>query len=50
MITQFNQFKKMMKGKNPQAMVNALLQSGQMSREQFETLSQQANNLMSILK
>ena len=50
MIAQFKQFKKMMTGKNPQAMVNALLQSGQMSNAQFNALSQQAKALVNILK
>lgn len=50
MIAQFKQFKQMMTGKNPQAMVNALLQSGQMSNAQFNTLSQQAKALVNILK
>lgn len=50
MIAQFKQFKKMMTGKNPQAMVNALLQSGQMSNAQFNALSQQAKDLVNILK
>ena len=50
MIAQFKQFKQMMTGKNPQAMVNALLQSGQMSNAQFNALSQQAKDLVNILK
>ena len=50
MIAQFKEFKQMMTGKNPQAMVNALLQSGQMSNAQFNQLSQQANALVNILK
>lgn len=50
MIQQFNKFKKSMQGKNPQAMVQELLNSGKMSPEQFEQLKQQAQSLQSILK
>ena len=50
MIRQFAQFKKQMQGKNPQAIVQELLDSGQMTREQFEALKQQAKSLQGILK
>ena len=50
MIQAFADFKKQMAGKDPQAMVQQLLASGQMSREQFDQLSQQAQSLSSILK
>lgn len=50
MIQQFAQFKRSMQGKNPQAIVQELLNSGQMSQEQFEQLKQQAQDLQSILK
>lgn len=50
MIQQFSEFKKSMQGKNPQAMVQELLNSGKMSPEQFEQLKQQAQSLQSILK
>lgn len=50
MIQQFGEFKKSMQGKNPQAMVQELLNSGKMSPEQFEQLKQQAQSLQSILK
>lgn len=50
MIQQFREFKKSMQGKNPQAMVQELLNSGKMSPEQFEQLKQQAQSLkMAIL-
>lgn len=39
-----------MQGKNPEAMVNDLLNSGKMSKEQFNQLSQQANQFVQILK
>ena len=50
MLQAFAQFKQQMAGKDPQAMVKQLLDSGQMSREQFDQLSQQAQSLSGILK
>lgn len=50
MIQQFAQFKKSMQGKNAQAIVQELLNNGQMSKEQFEQLKEQAQVLQSILK
>lgn len=50
MIQQFAEFKRQMTGKDPQTMVQHLLQSGQMSQQQFERLKQQAIDLQSILR
>ena len=50
MAQQFAQFKRMMQGRNPQQMVQNLLQSGQMTQEQFEQLKQQAIELQKILR
>lgn len=50
MVDSFNQFKKSIQGQDPKALVMSLLNSGKMSREQFEQLSRQANSLMNILK
>jgi hypothetical protein len=50
MITEFAKFKKQMQGKNPQAMVQELLDSGKMSQSQFAQLKEQAEALASILK
>ena len=50
MIRQFNDFKAQMRGRNPQQMVNQLLQSGKMTPQQFEQLKQQANALQLFLK
>ena len=50
MMQQFNQFRQQMQGKNPQQIVEQLLQNGQMSQQQFEQLKQQAQGLMGILK
>lgn len=50
MIQQFSQFKREMQGKNPQAIVEGLLQSGKMTQQQFQQLKQQAEALQSILR
>ena len=50
MMQQFAQFRRMMQGRNPQQMVQNLLQSGQMTQEQFEQLKQQANDLIKTLR
>ena len=50
MMQQFAQFRRMMQGRNPQQMVQNLLQSGQMTQDQFEQLKQQAIELHKILR
>lgn len=50
MLQQFSEFKKTMAGKNPQAIVENLLRTGQMSNQQFEQLKQQAQMLQGFLK
>ena len=50
MLQQFNQFKKNMAGKDPEAMVNELLRTGKMSPEQYEQLKQQAQTFMQFLR
>ena len=50
MMQQFAQFRRMMQGRNPQQMVQNLLQSGQMTQTQFEQLKQQASELQKILR
>lgn len=49
LIARFNEFKKNLTG-NPKDRVQELLDSGQMSREQFNQLSQMANSFRGILK
>ena len=49
MIQKFNQFKKTITG-DPEQMVKELLNSGQMSQEQFEELKQQAQLFSSFLR
>lgn len=48
MLKQWSDFQKQMEGKDPQEIVQGMLQSGQMSKEQFEQLAQQANQLQSM--
>lgn len=50
MIRQFGEFKRMLSGKDPKQLVEGLLSSGQMSREQFDEFSQMAEGLKDILK
>ena len=50
MMQNFAQFKRMMQGRNPKQMVQNLLQSGQMTQDQFEQLKQQASELQKILR
>lgn len=50
MIRRFGEFKRMLSGKDPQRLVEGLLSSGQMSREQFGEFSQMADGLKDILK
>ena len=50
MMQHFSQFRRMMQGRNPQQMVQNLLQSGQMTQAQFEQLKQQASELLKILR
>lgn len=48
MMQKFAEFKRQMQGKNPQAIVQQLLASGQMSQQQFDALKQQAQALQSL--
>lgn len=49
MLTAFQQFKQTFSG-DPEQQVQALLNSGRMSQEQYNQLAQMASGLMSILK
>lgn len=49
MIQQFQQFAKSMTPAGAKAKVKELLSNGQMSKEQFEELKSQAQNIMSML-
>ena len=48
LINQFSQFRSTFSG-NPQMQVQNLLQSGQMSQEQFNQLAQMATKLRSLI-
>lgn len=50
MIQQFNQFRRQMEGKDPQAMVMDLLNSGRMTPAQFEDLKKQAMEMEKIFR
>lgn len=46
---QANELKKQLNGQNPKDIVQGLLNSGQMSQDQFNQLSQQANNILRFM-
>lgn len=48
-MNQFNQFRSGIQG-NPQQMVQNMLQNGQMSQEQFNQLSNMANQIMPFMR
>lgn len=50
MIQRFTEFKKQLGNRNPQQIVQELLNSGKMTQAQFEQLKQQAQGLQNILK
>ena len=45
-MNQFNQFRQEIGNQNPQVMFQQLLDSGRMSQEQFNQLSQMANQII----
>ena len=49
MLSQFANFKQQMQGKNPEEMIRNLLDSGQMSPQQFQELKKKAIELQAIL-
>lgn len=50
MIAQFRQFAKSMTPQKAQQQIEKMLTSGQMSQAQFESLKQQAQSFMQLLK
>lgn len=50
MMQAFAQFKKQLQNKDPRAIVERLLETGQMTQEQFVMLKQQAETLSGLLK
>lgn len=49
-LQQLAEFRKALGGKDPQAIVQNLLNSGQMSQQQFQQLKAQAEQIQSMLK
>ena len=50
LISQFNQFKQSMQGKDPQAVLNNLIQSGQVSKALVDQATQMANMFRGLLR
>jgi hypothetical protein len=50
MFGQFQQFRQLMAGRNPQQMVNNLLASGQMTNEQYQQLISQAQQFKRMFR
>ena len=50
MIREFNKFKEVMRGRDPQEVLNKLLENGKMSREQLEEYKSMAQDLLRFLK
>ena len=50
MFQQFQQFKKMMQGKDPQKVLNELVSSGKYSQQQVEQAKRMAEQFKSFLK
>lgn len=49
-LKQFNQFKQQMAGKDPQAIITDLLNTGKMTPQQFENLKAQAMEMQKFLR
>ena len=50
MFTAFSQFKQMLGAKNPDELINQLVSSGKVSKEQLELAKQLANQFSGLLK
>ena len=50
MFQQFQQFKKMMQGKDPQKVLNELVSSGKYTQQQVEQANRMAEQFKSFLK
>lgn len=50
MLTQFQQFKQQMQGKNPHEEINKLLQSGAINQQQLNQAQQMAQQFASMFK
>lgn len=50
MLQKFAEFKKSMEGKNAEQIVRQMLADGRMTQQEFESLKQQAQSFMGILR
>ena len=50
MIREFNKFRQIMRGRDPQQILNRLIETGEMTPEQLEEYKSMAQDLLSILK
>ena len=50
MIREFNKFRQIMRGRDPQQILNRLIETGEMTPEQLEEYKGMAQDLLSILK
>lgn len=50
MINNFNEFKKSLQGKNPNEILNNVMNSGKYSQAQFEQAKQMAQQFSALLK
>lgn len=50
MLTQFQQFRKQMQGKNPHEEINKLLQSGAISQQDLNQAQQMAQQMQSLFR
>lgn len=50
MFSQFQQFKKLMQGKDPQKVLNELVNSGRFTKQQVEQATKMAEQFKSFLK
>lgn len=49
MLQQFNEFKNSLRGKDPNAMLNQMIQSGQVTQEQLEQAKKMAEQFRGLL-
>ena len=49
-LSQFQQFREQMQGKNPQEEINKLLQSGKINQQQLNQVQQMAQQMQSLFK
>ncbi len=50
MMQQFQQFMQQMQGKDPNSVINEMVQSGRISQQQLNQVQQQAKNMQSMFE